>query len=425
MKSVALCIGLIFALQLACGRTRLEERRDAPREYFGKLDAELQPNVTFRVPAGLKSASAEEKAKLSVQLQNEDKVFAGNLKLGWPAGFAVPVTLVEPKNDTPYIYADVDRDGTFADGERFSFSPAQGQLHLSGELLLKLPLKNSLYKHYPVSVQHSKAESAARVPGADRNLLYTRRAEARGAVDIEGRKTLVQYDFDAMTEKIDPANGQVGMDTNGDGRIDSSFGTPSPESTNARKENVVFRVGNVYVSTKTVDTATGEIVFRTHPASDYQFIELRNGEELQDFSFTDFDGRSRKLSEFRGKYLLLDFWGTWCKPCVAEVPRLKEMYAKYQPRGFEILGIDNENAGDGVTAEDLKESLEKVKTFVAEKGITWTHATPESSKEIAEKRFRVSGYPTLVLLDPQGRIIALGLKSESLQEELEKVLPAL
>ncbi len=70
---------------------------------------------------------------------------------------------------------------------------------------------------------------------------------------------------------------------------------------------------------------------------------------IPDFSFTDFKGTPRKLSDFRGKYVLLDFWGTWCGPCLKEMPRLKEVYDKFRARNFEVIGMDNE-----VRWDDLK-----------------------------------------------------------------------
>ena len=115
--------------------------------------------------------------------------------------------------------------------------------------------------------------------------------------------------------------------------------------------------------------------------------------------------------------MLLDFWGTWCGPCVADVPHLKEAYEKFRSRRFEILGMDEDK------------DLEAVKKFVAEKGMTWTQATTESISELAKKRFRITAYPTLILLDPNGKIISLGrkdqlpLRREKLLDSLDKVLP--
>ena len=105
---------------------------------------------------------------------------------------------------------------------------------------------------------------------------------------------------------------------------------------------MVFRVGNQYFSTKKVDLEKNLIIMREHSASDYKRVELVMGAELPDFTFSDFDGKKHKLSEFRGKFVLIDFWATWCKPCLADIPHLKELSEKYKDKGFEILGMDSE-----------------------------------------------------------------------------------
>lgn len=140
------------------------------------------------------------------------------------------------------------------------------------------------------------------------------------------------------------------------------------------------------------------------------------GPEVPDFTFTDFTGGARKLSDFRGRYVLLDFWGSWCGPCRAEVPFLKDAYARFQSRGFEVIGLDYEQ---GATASE-------VQTFVSEQGMNWTLARADSVKDTIVNRFRVSSFPTLMLIDPDGRVLETNssvLRGEQLAKTLEFVLP--
>jgi peroxiredoxin len=385
-------------------------------EYTGKLDAQL---TAERAVVTLKCTTAkeEDKTTLPASVAKDAQIFTGELK--W-ADYKKPghkFLLIQSPGKPSYIFVDVDKNGGFTAEEKFSFSPYENMKpsDSEGEVIIQFPLPNSPYKAYPVRLRHRKADEKQEKEGF-RYLSHSLETYATGTVNIQGRKTLVQYQVKSLDGTVNGRDGYSGMDSDGDGKIDTSF--VSSETAYAKNEAVIFRVGERYVSTKLVDGEKSLFVLREHPASDYKRIELRLGAQLPDFSFTDFAGKTRKLSEFRGKYLLLEFWGTWCGPCVGEVPNFKKAYEKYQSRGFEILGMDQDK------------ELESVKKFVAEKGITWTNATTESINELIEQRFRIIAYPTTILLDSQGKIISLGrkdqmpLRGEELMGTLEKLMPA-
>jgi len=109
------------------------------------------------------------------------------------------------------------------------------------------------------------------------------------------------------------------------------------------------------------------------------------------------DGMSRKLADFRGKHVLLDFWGTWCGPCVRDLPDLKALREEVEARGFEIIGMDLEH----------DKSAADVKAFLAERKVAWPNASPDSVRDLIQNRFRIMEFPTLILLDPHGRVLAV------------------
>jgi thiol-disulfide isomerase/thioredoxin len=184
----------------------------------------------------------------------------------------------------------------------------------------------------------------------------------------------------------------------------------------AKGDRVILRVGDKYVSVESADFAARTFTLREHAAEEYTVIDVKPGATIPDFEFTDFNGRARRLSEFKGKYLLLDFWGSWCAPCLADIPHMKAAYERFRDRGFEILGIDYEY---GATTD-------AVRALLNEKKVEWPNATPESVKDLVEKRFRIQGFPTLILLDPRGVVIEThprALSGTALQSTLEKLLP--
>ena len=144
------------------------------------------------------------------------------------------------------------------------------------------------------------------------------------------------------------------------------------------------------------------------------------GDQVPDFDFTDFAGKARKFSEYKGKVVLVDFWATWCGPCLADIPKLKELRAKYEAKGFDILGMDAETIGDEDASDPnaAKEAGIRARQIVAARGAVWTHGNAATALPIAIKIFGVKTLPTKVLIDRDGKVVArIGAK-----DDLEKIV---
>lgn len=129
----------------------------------------------------------------------------------------------------------------------------------------------------------------------------------------------------------------------------------------------------------------------------------------------DINGNPVNLHTLKGKYVLIDFWGSWCGPCRNSHPLLKGLYAKYKDKGFEIIGIAHETMG--TLAEDEK----AWKTAIQEDGIPWLQVlnNQDIEKFDAVKAYGVSAFPTKILLDKEGKVVARYVGDE---EAFEKKL---
>lgn len=163
-------------------------------------------------------------------------------------------------------------------------------------------------------------------------------------------------------------------------------------------------------------TAAGPPPMLPPMVNDGGVIDMSDGAQIPDFHFIDFEGRRRQLSEFRGRYLLLDFWGSWCPPCRAEVPFVKDAYARFGSRRFEVLALDSERDA----------TLDQVREYLNAQGVQWTFATPDSVRSLIDTRFQITSFPRVILLDPDGRVIESrnsALRGENLAKTLDRLLP--
>lgn len=136
------------------------------------------------------------------------------------------------------------------------------------------------------------------------------------------------------------------------------------------------------------------------------------GEEFPNFKGTDLlTGKEFSLSDFRGKVVLIDFWATWCRPCVNEVPNVKSAYEKYHDQGFEIISIS------------LDRSIDACKQFAQSREMNWMHiADGKFWKAELAVRFGVHSIPQMYLIGRDGKVVSDNARGKALAAAIEKAL---
>ncbi|AWW32607.1 cytochrome C biogenesis protein [Echinicola strongylocentroti] len=137
---------------------------------------------------------------------------------------------------------------------------------------------------------------------------------------------------------------------------------------------------------------------------------LSIGQPAPEIALPDPEGEEVKLSDFKGKYVLIDFWAAWCKPCREENPNVVRLYNEYKEEGFEVFGVSLDRSKDAWVKA------------IEEDNLTWTHVSDlKYFNSEAAATYKINAIPATYMIDPEGKIIAKDLRGPSLENKLKEI----
>ncbi len=174
------------------------------------------------------------------------------------------------------------------------------------------------------------------------------------------------------------------------------------------------RLINALVALLTLVMGVAVSVVAGSPPLGHELNVVEARPEAPDFTLKDMDDEQHRLSDFRGRTVMLNFWGTWCPPCVREMPSMERLYRKYKDRGFTVVAVNQFETQDMVFEFTGRLSIEPTFPILFDK------------ESRASELYRVKGLPTTYLIDKAGRIRYRAMGGREFDHpEVQKVIESL
>lgn len=179
---------------------------------------------------------------------------------------------------------------------------------------------------------------------------------------------------------------------------------------------VVAAVGVVAASATTLaqPASPGKVVPKEkdkNPTGPKRSGATQVGTIAPEWTAKDPEGKEHKLSDYKGKLVLMDFWGTWCPPCRAAMPGMQKLHEKYKDQGLVVLGMNVERSANADPAGYMKQNK-------------YTYGLMLNSEEIA-RQYSIMAYPTFILIGPDGKILFRDQGfSQNVERQLEETIKA-
>ncbi len=181
----------------------------------------------------------------------------------------------------------------------------------------------------------------------------------------------------------------------------AAIGMLNPKNDFQFMDSLIEKLNGKYPNNKMISTLMQQL-------DDMRVLSI--GQMAPEISLPNPDGTVVNLSDLRGKYVLIDFWAAWCKPCREENPNVVRLYNEYNDKGFEVFGV---------SLDRTKEAWVKA---IEDDALTWTHVSDlKYFNSEAAATYQINAIPATYMVDPEGKIIAKDLRGPSLENKLKEL----
>jgi len=261
-----------------------------------------------------------------------------------------------------------------------------------------LGFNNDLQKIFVIAQQADSLQKK----GATDSLLFPLMAEQKSVAE-----KIKKYSEEALSKSTDPALTLFELGYYQSTANNSGFGLLP--FTNEQVNELVNQIATKFPSHQGTAAIKATLAQQMQKETTASWV----GKEAPDFAMPDVNGKEVKLSSFKGKYVLVDFWASWCGPCRSENPNLVKAYNQFKNKNFTVLGVSLDRPGQ----------KDKWLKAISDDQLVWTNISDlQFWNSAVVSLYGFDGIPFNVLVDPQGKVIAEGLRGSMLEEKLGEVL---